>query len=69
MYGPGYPAPGDVTLCIGCAAVLFFNAQLLPCKPAAGELAAFQATAMWPKVQKLQEAIRTLSAIERHLRG
>jgi hypothetical protein len=59
----GKPKPGDLTLCIQCARVLFFDDALRPRKPVSGELEAAMAedSAFAERITTVQSAIRKVS--------
>jgi hypothetical protein len=57
------PKPGDLTLCIRCARVLFFDDTLNPRKPVSGELEAALAEnpAFAEHVKTVQSALRKIN--------
>lgn len=62
------PAPGDVTMCIECAHILFFDERLTLRQPTSAERAALEASQDWPLIKRTQEAIRTSSSLREVLR-
>ena len=50
--GQSNPQPGDVTICLYCGAVLTFDDQVVPVRPAADELAELLAD---PEIQRVLE--------------
>jgi hypothetical protein len=55
--GESAPSPGDVSICIRCAAVNLFDDDLSPRVPTAAELARLRASATWPEIQRHVRAL------------
>ena len=58
------PSPGDVTVCIGCAGVLFYGARLELVVPDAEALTRLHASELWPAVKAVVQAVHAVQKSE-----